>query len=243
MWNIFNKTPKETIFTYLQTDMHSHLLPNVDDGVYNEETAYYFIKDLIELGYKKLIITPHIYGELYPNKKDDLISKFNILKYNIEKFAIPIQIELAAEYYIDEKFEQLIQNNELLTFGNKYILVETSFVSLPLNFEEILFELITLGYRPILAHPERYNYLLKKPKYLRHLHERGILLQINLLSLVGYYGNESYKIADFLLKEKIVSFIGTDLHNERHLERIKKIAFSRSFLNLLKNQPLLNDQI
>ncbi|WP_394993048.1 tyrosine-protein phosphatase [Emticicia sp.] len=243
MWNIFNKIQKKTIFTFLKTDMHSHLLPNVDDGVHNEETSFNFIKNLIELGYKKLILTPHIYSELYPNKKDDLIRKFNVLKDNIEKNKIPIQIELAAEYYIDKRFKELIQDNELLTFGDKFILVETSFVGLPLNFEETLFELITLGYRPVLAHPERYNYFLKNLKYFRHLHERGIFLQINLLSLVGYYGSESYKIAEYLLKERIVSFIGTDLHNERHLEQIKKINFSNSFLKLLENQPLLNNQI
>ncbi len=143
MWNIFNRNPKKSIFAFLKTDMHSHLLPKVDDGVQNEEELFIFINDLIELGYKKLIITPHIYSELYPNRKDDLIEKFNILKDNIKKKQIPIQIELAAEYYIDKRFEDLMQEGELLTFGDKFVLVETSFAGLPLNFEEILFELIT----------------------------------------------------------------------------------------------------
>lgn len=243
MWNIFNRPPEKTIFTFLETDMHSHLLPKVDDGVNSEETSLNFIENLIELGYKKLILTPHIYNEFYPNRKDDLIVKFKNIKEKIDKNKMPIQLELAAEYYIDRTFEELIQANELLTFGNNYILVETSFVGLPLNFEEILFELVTLGYRPVLAHPERYNYFLKNLKYFRHLHERGIYLQINLLSLIGYYGSESLKIAEYLLKEKIVSFIGTDLHHERHLEQIKKVSFSNNFIKLLENQPLLNNSL
>ena len=240
MWNLFNKKSTKSIYEFLKSDMHSHLLPSVDDGVQDLETSINYIKDFYELGYRKLVLSPHIYAEFYPNNKADLLARFEVLKASVAANNIPIVLELAAEYFMDAHFETLLQNNELLAFGDNYLLVETSFVGLPLNFEDMLFEIVTMGYQPILAHPERYIYLARNMSYFRKLHERNVHLQVNLLSLFGYYGHASNDIVKYLLNEKLVSFIGTDLHNEKHLNLLKKYAFDNSTLKLLEKQPLLN---
>lgn len=238
MWFTSNKVNS---FDFVVCDIHSHLLPLVDDGVNSYEMGLYFIQEFKKLGYKKLILTPHIYKEFYPNTKKDLESKFEKYKTFISESVEGIELYLGAEYYLDEYFDELVELNDLLTIGKtNFVLVETSFASLPLNFENQLFSLMTNGYVPILAHPERYTYLIDSLKFFNHLVEIGVKLQINLSSLTGYHGRIPQEIIKYLLKENLVSFLGSDLHHDKHLNAIKKVMDNTKLMNVLKNKKFLN---
>lgn len=220
--------------------MHSHLLPDVDDGVKNISEGIHYIEQLVALGYRKLIITPHIYRDFYPNSKADLELRFAAFEKEVNRAGISIELELGAEYYLDDHFSALLEKDEILFFGSKkYVLVETSFVGLPLNLRDSLFDLTTNGYVPVLAHPERYTYLNQNLGYYNQLTEMGVLLQINLGSMVGHYGKIPAEICKYLIQERLVSFVGTDLHHQRHLDNLTQLS-ATSNLTQLKNLNLLN---
>ncbi|MCK7557992.1 histidinol phosphatase [Chitinophaga sedimenti] len=197
--------------------MHSHLLAGLDDGVQDIEEAVELVKQLQAAGYTKLVTTPHIISGLYHNHADTILPALDKLRARLEQEGIPMELEAAAEYMLDDYFEGLLADREpLLKISNKYLLTEFSFVSMPFNYREMFFDIKMAGYEPILAHPERFRYLHDNFDVYRELHETGVYLQVNLLSLKGHYGRSIQKVAVQLLEEKLVSFVGTDIHHQRH---------------------------
>jgi protein-tyrosine phosphatase len=224
-------------------DMHSHLLPGVDDGSPDVETSLSLIRSLTDIGFKKFITTPHIYSELYPNSPKTLQPAYEILQAAMAKEGMDIPIRYAAEYFLDDHVDHLLKEGEpLLTIQENKILVETSFVQPPLDLDRRLFDLQVAGYQVILAHPERYPYWhIDKQKY-HELRERGILLQVNLLSLTGYYGKPIAEVARYLVKEELVDLVGTDCHHDRHASTLlKEVSTINKLLDpLLRKDKLLN---
>ena len=147
--------------SFLRNDIHSHLIFDVDDGSKSIEDSIELIRSLYNFGYKKLITTPHIMSDFYKNSKDNLFPKRDLIREELVKQNIDIEFECAAEYYLDEFLVQKLKSNEeLLCFGSKkYVLFETSFMNSPNQIFEVIFDLLSNGYQPILAHPERYIYL------------------------------------------------------------------------------------
>jgi tyrosine-protein phosphatase YwqE len=244
MWHLFKPALKKNPFDFIGVDIHSHLLPNVDDGVKTAEESFHYLSKFEELGVKKVLFTPHIYHTIYPNKKTGLEKTYrSILKeYSLNKTTV--EVVLGAEYFLDEHFSDLLKKDELLTFGKeKYVLVETSFAGLAMNLQESLFDITTSGYIPILAHPERYHYLSNKLYQFNLLVEQGVKLQVNLPSMVGYYGKASVDIFNYLLKENLISFVGTDLHHERHFESLVELGKNNRLLNKLRKIDLLNQTL
>jgi tyrosine-protein phosphatase YwqE len=235
-----NKTPAD--LSFLSVDMHSHLLPGLDDGLQTIDQSLSFIQQLQDLGYKKLICTPHIFFEMYPNSSETILPKLDLVRNAISKAGIDIQLEAAAEYMIDLEFEKLMDSGEqLLTFGEKkHILVEMSYLAPYPNFEKIIFNLQMKGLKPIFAHPERYAYLHNQPVKYERLIELGCDLQVNLLSLSGFYGKEVKKAAEVLFKKKMVSFLATDMHHERHMELLKELVQQKDFFSTVASAELLN---
>ena len=140
--------------------MHSHLIAGIDDGAKTVEDAIEMIKALKKMGFKKIISTPHIFGDYYPNTPENIRSGLITLKAALTDAGVDIELEVAAEYYVDDYFENLLETNvELLSFSDQKILIEFSTFSEPVNIHNTLFTLNTKGYHPILAHPERYLYL------------------------------------------------------------------------------------
>jgi tyrosine-protein phosphatase YwqE len=224
-------------------DMHSHLLPNIDDGAKDLEHSLSLIKHLIQLGYKKLITTPHIMQDFYKNTPEIILDKLQIVQEALTKENINIEIEAAAEYYLDEYFiDKLRKKERLLTFGNNYLLFETSFMNPSSYLNEAIFLIQSSGYRPIFAHPERYVYLFDKYKELIAIRDKGVLLQINLNSLSGYYSKESKKVAEKLIEDKLVDFVGTDCHHEKHIQSLHESKKSKHFEKLM-SLPLLNSSL
>lgn len=220
-----NKDKGSADLSWLQTDMHSHLLPGIDDGSPDMETSLRLVKGMHGLGYRKLVTTPHILGEMYPNTPDIITQKEKELKAAVSQAGIDIEIKAAAEYFMDEYFVQLLQTKTpLLTIKDNLLLVEFSMVTAPFDLQDMLFELQIQNYQPIIAHPERYAYLSRKKDFFDQLKSSGCLFQLNLLSLTGHYGGSVKELAEYLLKMEYYDYAGTDLHNERHLESLQKLS-------------------
>ena len=242
--NLFNKRPIDFSPKDLKVDFHSHLIPGIDDGAKTLEDSLEMIRGLSALGYEKIITTPHIHWEYYQNNSSIILAGLETVRAAIEKEGIPIQLEAAAEYFMDEHFEELIEKEELLTFGDKHILVEMSFFAPTPGVEKIIFKLKTKGYRPILAHPERYGYWAGNMQKYQKVLDLGAELQINLLSLTGQYGQLVYKTARKLIEQEMVSYLGSDMHHQDHLSSLKTMYRNKKILKLLdrpwKNPALLN---
>jgi protein-tyrosine phosphatase len=228
----------------IKTDMHSHLIPGIDDGVKTMSESLAMIKGLHELGYERIITTPHIRFEIYENTGISILEKCVELKKQVKENNISVQIECAAEYFIDEAFVKLMKEEELLTIGdNKYLLIEFSHFSPPLQMKTIIFDLQSMGYRVILAHPERYFYFHKYfDKYI-DLIDRGVMLQLNLGSIVGFYDKSVAKVAEKLILSGLYTFIGTDLHNERYLKSIQKAVNHKLYSKIFELCSIFNDEL
>ncbi len=224
----------------IKVDIHSHLLPGIDDGVKSFEEALQIIEHLKKLGYQKLITTPHIYQDYYPNTPVIIREKLDTLKLELAKAEIDMEVEAAAEYYVDGAFIDLLKNgDEILCFGrNNYVLIETSFQNKPIILDEAVFELKARNFTPILAHPERYEYIDNKLTLLQDLHEKGVKLQVSLPSLKGYYGPEPKRIATNLLKKQMVDFLGSDLHRKGQLEGLGDALKTK-----ILDNPILNNEL
>jgi len=208
--------------------MHSHLLPGIDDGSPDMETSLELIKGFVDLGYKKIITTPHVLWGLYPNTTEIIFKKVDEVNNALYQNGINIEFKSAAEYFIDDHFaEELKKKVQLLTISGNMVLVEFSMLTPPLDLNEVLFEMQMQNYQPILAHPERYTYLIRKKEIFNELKSAGCLFQLNLLSLSGYYGESVQSLAEFLLNKNYYDFAGTDLHHEKHLTALKKIPSSQ----------------
>ena len=246
MFGFFKKRKEElasvTIdYSALGVDMHSHLLPGIDDGSPDAASSVAYIKKMMELGYRKFITTPHVYPDLYPNNPDTIRAAHAVLQQQLAEEGIDVEVHAAAEYFIDDSFADRIKNKEqLLTLHQNFVLVEISFMQPPPDLNEVLFELIVQGYQPVLAHPERYNYDHTKQEIYHRFKDQGYLLQVNLLSLIGYYGKSVQDAAHFLVKEKLVDLIGTDLHHQRHLEAMQHPQMMQEMQTVLQLNKILN---
>lgn len=228
----------------LKADMHSHLLPGIDDGSPDAETSVLLIKGLMELGYSKFIATPHIYPDLYPNNRETIHNALEVLHQKLKEENLDVSVTAAAEYFIDDLFVELLERKEpLLTIHKNNVLVEISFIAPPPDLNKTLFTLITDGYHPVLAHPERYSFYHSKREIYHRFKDQGCLLQINLLSLTGYYGKSVQETARYLVKENLVDFVGTDLHHERHLEAMQSYSLMQEVQELIGKGQLLNSSL
>ncbi len=224
----------------LVVDIHSHLIPGIDDGAKEMQESLELIKELSNLGYRKLITTPHIMHDAYRNTPADILQRLDDLRTNISKSGLDIEIECAAEYYLDEYFIQLLKKGDILTFGSNYLLFETSFAARPYALHEQIFLMKSLGYQPVLAHPERYAYMHDDFEEYKRIKEMGVLFQINLNSLTGYYTSAVKKAAEWLIENSLVDFAGSDTHKMRHIDFLKNVQTQPTFQKLLSKNTLLN---
>jgi protein-tyrosine phosphatase len=244
MFSIFQRRTKNlTDLSGLYCDMHSHLIPGIDDGAPDPEGSIRLINGLIDLGYKKAITTPHIMWEMHKNNRETIMNGCEELKKTLANNKVPLEIGAAAEYYTDEHFDELLRNEEpLLTLKDKLLLIEFSIMSLPLDLKKILFSIQIKGYQPVIAHPERYMYFSQRTNWFDEMRGMGCMFQLNILSLAGFYGKGPLETSHYLIRKKYVDFIGTDLHHERHLKMIMRSAKSinPAVSKLLDSGALLN---
>jgi len=233
----------ETERCFWRVDMHSHLIPDVDDGVNNTDQALVCLKQLADWGIQKVITTPHVSRDWYPNESSTLRTAQHRLQTLADENGLALTIEVAAEYLLDEFFPALLAADDLLAFGSKrYLLFELGWAAAPHQLDEMLFRLQTRGYTPVLAHPERYSYYYDDPSPLEHLHEVGCLFQLNWASLTGRYGERAQSQARWVLRKGWVDFVGSDLHRPNDLTALSAL-FTSSDYDLLRKQPLLNESL
>lgn len=227
----------------LKTDFHSHLIPGIDDGAKNLEDSIVMIRRFKELGYKKLITTPHVMSDFYKNSPEIILKGLESVKQELQKQKIEIEVEAAAEYYLDEALEEKIKTNSVLTFGDNYVLFELPFIAEPPNLASIIFELQTNGYRPILAHPERYSFWYNDFDKYHELTEKGVHLQLNILSLIGHYSPETRKISERLIDEGLITFLGSDCHHSMHQDLMEIARTKKHLHQLIQSGVLLNSSL
>lgn len=232
----------------LATDMHSHLLPGLDDGAETVEHSLDLLRALRDLGYRKLVMTPHIMGDFYKNTPEGIRAALKLLREAAAAAGLhDVALECAAEYYLDEFLGQkLADGTEMLTFGGdkRYLLFETSYMNEPLNLFDIIFEMKAQGYQPVLAHPERYTYLYGRFADIEKMRrDYGVLLQVNLNSLTGYYSPAAKKVAEQLIDGKLVDFVGTDTHHLRHTATLAQRTLVQPYMEKLLRLPLLNNTL
>ncbi|MCA6422558.1 MAG: histidinol phosphatase [Flavobacterium sp.] len=220
-------------------DIHSHLLPGIDDGAATMEDSISLISQMSALGFKNIITTPHIITNVWDNNEESIR---RIHQETLEVIQEKCDIEtfnIGCEYMMDSYFLKRLETEKLLTIKDNYLLVEMSYLSPPFQLYEILFEIQLAGYKPILAHPERYLYYHNNFNEYDKLKKTGCHFQLNLLSTVEYYGKNIAKITDKLLKNEYYDFVGSDIHHQNHINSFKnKIAVKN--IETLKHVILKN---
>jgi protein-tyrosine phosphatase len=224
-------------------DIHSHLIPGIDDGSRSIEDTFAMLVKFEQLGYRKVIATPHIMSEVYPNTEEQIRSKGQEMIDEMHRAGINLELGVAAEYYFDESLFKKIKEKKMLSIGQGYVLVEFSFYSQPSHDKKLFFDMQMAGYKPVLAHFERYSYYHGSIDYAMELRELGVNIQVNINSFFGHYGSTIKKQADRLLRAKAIDFIGTDCHRMQHLMLMERnLNFPNAeLLNALalKNNRLL----
>lgn len=225
MFNFFKKKPTSTepLLPFpVTTDIHSHILAGIDDGSPDIPTSLLLVKGLYDLGYRRLIATPHVIGDFYKNNPIIINKALEKLKEACKEEGIIVEISAAAEYMLDDYFLKILkEKDQILTLYENVILTELPYSVMPMNVNEIVFDIITAGYKPILAHPERYFYYHRDFEEFFKLKELGFSLQVNLLSITGYYGSTVSKAAKFIFENELADYVGTDMHHIRHLETLR----------------------
>ena len=224
-------------------DMHSHFIPGIDDGAKTIEDSVEMITEMQKLGYKKVITTPHIMSDYYRNTPENILGGLSAVQFELEKAGVDIKTGAASEYYLDFDFERKMNEEKLLTFGNTYLLFEISYMNPPDNLFHVIFKMQTMGYKPILAHPERYNFWHTDFAKYEAFVDKGIFLQMNINSLTGYYSMGTKKIAEQMIDKNMISFLGTDCHHIGHIKLIKDVVYEPYLEKLLNSGKLMNQTL
>lgn len=198
-------------------DIHSHLLPGIDDGAKTFEESLRLTQALQGFGVSQFITTPHIIQHVWENTHEQIIANKNNTVAELKKNNVNVPFQAAAEYLMDDQFVKLFQSDDLLTLKDNYVLVEMSYINAPIQLYSIVFDLQVAGYVPVLAHPERYLFYHKNFREYEKLKKAGCLFQLNLLAVVGYYGGNIATIAEQLLQKGMYDFVGTDVHHDNHI--------------------------
>lgn len=236
------KAEEPVVIPPLVVDVHSHLIPGIDDGSQTMKESLVLLEALAAIGYKKAITTPHTMVDAYGNTKDSILQGLRTLQLEAQKYKIPIEIEAASEYYLDEGLLPLIGKNEILLIKNKYLLFETSYTHRPAQLEEVIFEILAAGHIPLLAHPERYRYITD-PKEFKQLKELGVLFQVNLNSFHGHYGVHAKKHAHFLSQYGLIDFLGSDTHNRKQVVNLSKVLQSPEYAEIYRHNTIKNSTL
>jgi len=247
MFKLFSrsKSQKEKVdLSFLKSDMHSHLLPEIDDGSPDIETSVHLVRGMMELGYTKLITTPHVMWDMYKNDRNTILEKLEELRSAVKAEGLDIVINAAAEYFLDDHVTELIKKNEpLLTISGNMVLVEFSMAHASMGLKDVLFDLQMHGYQPVIAHPERYIYLERSKEFYEELKDIGCYFQLNFLALGSYYGKAAHELAQYLIKKNYYDLVGTDLHHFRHLDALNDPSLRSSLIKLFDSGKIKNPEL
>jgi tyrosine-protein phosphatase YwqE len=229
----------------LQVDLHSHLIPGIDDGSPDLESTMSLLERFKEFGYRKVVTSPHVMADGYKNTPEIILGGLEKVREEIQRVGLDMEIDAAAEYYLDHELENLVKAKNVLTFGgdNKYVLFELPFIGEPSVLLQVIFGMQTNGYKPVLAHPERYQFWHNSYERLEDLKDRGVLLQLNMIALSGAYGPGAKKIAERMIDDGFYEFIGSDCHNMNHIQAMQNTLHQPYLHKILDSGKLLNEQL
>lgn len=228
--------PMNSIFTENYIDIHSHILPGIDDGAKSMSHSLELLTNMYKLGIRNFVCTPHVIENVWENSTSIILSTYEELKSTVAQTPNlrDLNIRVAAEYMMDTNFQQLLDNKDLLPIKDNIVLVEMSYLAPPANLFEILSEIQVKGFIPILAHPERYKAFHGDLKIYDQLKNYGCLFQVNMISLTNYYGKDVHESAVWLLRAGMIDFCGSDLHHMRHMEQINSLMTRKEMVKLLE---------
>ena len=243
--NLFGKKapelPPADLGASLLTDVHSHFIPGIDDGAPDMDTSLALISAMHDLGYRKVITTPHVMGDTYRNTPEDILGGLDKVRKAIASRGLDIEVDAAAEYYLDDSLEQKIKEKSLLTFGNNHVLFELPFIAEPPMLNSTVFEMQTAGYRPVLAHVERYPFWYRDWDKIEAMYDRGVVLQVNIGSLTGAYGPEARKVGEKLIDKAMVKVLSSDCHHMGHIEMLHR-SRTMEYVHKALSLDLLNQK-
>jgi protein-tyrosine phosphatase len=224
----------------LGCDVHSHFIPGIDDGAQTLEQSIELITNMAQLGYRKVITTPHSMADGYKNSPEIILGGLEKVRAAVREAGINIEVDAAAEYYLDHALEEQINAGTVLTFGNKLLLFELPFIGEPAMLRQVVFQMQTHGYRPVLAHPERYSFWYNSFNKFVELKDRGVLFQLNLVALSGAYGPQAKQLAERMIDAGYYELLGSDCHSMGHVQAIHN-TLTRPYLHkLIGSGKLLN---
>lgn len=243
MFSFFQRRPQPArSLEFIGADMHNHLLPGIDDGSTDVKTSLELMEGMMEVGYSKFICTPHVILDVHPNNEATISNAFNELSAGLAEKGMNIPMGFGAEFMLNFDFDNLLAENKMLPFGNNQVLIEMSYAVESPNIKEAIFQLQTKGYRPVLAHPERYPYYFHRLENFEEIKDAGCDLQVNILSLTGYYGKPIQKVAEKLIEKGWITWIGSDLHHHRHLAALRQLSTDKKILKQLEKIKHLKNQ-
>jgi tyrosine-protein phosphatase YwqE len=223
-------------------DIHNHILPGIDDGAQTVEDSIALIKGFGEFGVSNFIATPHIMHNYYSNTPESIADSLALLNNELRKNDLKdVTISASAEHMIDSNFETILDRGEIMPMRNENLLVEMSYLQRPINFDEAIRAVANNRFFPILAHPERYNFLHNNLRKYTEYKQQGILFQLNALSLGDFYGKEVSKITFKLIEEGLIDFIASDVHNLDQLNALKSLTVSKKTKEFLL--PIIENTI
>ncbi len=242
---LFRSSAQQNSLSQLGYDMHAHWLPGLDDGAASMEDSMHLLKGLEDLGYQGCIATPHVMSDYYRNSSDTIAESLEAVRTAAAQAGLKLSLQAAAEYYLDDGFFQLLKKRDILTLGEDFLLFELSYVNRPANIQQAIFRMQTGGYRPVLAHPERYPYFASEKDLgpFRELVDQGVLLQINLGSLLGHHGALARQCARELVQAGLVHFAGSDVHRKEPLGEFHRLREDRWLAQLLQSPSLRQHQL
>jgi len=220
----FSKKAKPTLEAIIPKgfcDIHAHWLPGIDDGAADVEASLTLLEQLQGFGFQGFTATPHIFQHVWDNNNSTIERAYQKLVQSHPQWKTNA-LRIAAEYMLDETVVQAAYDKKLMCIHDRFVLIEFSYMDAPMHWEHLIFELQLAGYTPILAHPERYLYWRRQLELFSKLKDKGCLLQLNLLSVTGYYGPEVMDTANSLLQKGWIDCVGSDVHHQRHLDGFKK---------------------
>ena len=212
--------PKARLLDLIPTnyvDIHSHVLPGIDDGAKTIEDSKFLLENMIDFGFSKIITSPHTIENIWNNTPETISKTLDFTKENLSALTEKVNLKAASEYIMDDYFVTLFESQNILTLKDNFVLVEMSYINPPIQLYDYIFKVQVAGYIPVLAHPERYVFYHSDFSNYAKLKKAGCYFQINLLSATGYYGKEVAKIADKLLKDNMIDFVGSDFHHKQHI--------------------------
>lgn len=244
LFDFLHKKKTEHNSLFYDTEVHCHILPGIDDGSPDIETSVSLVRQMQQMGIRRIITTSHVTESTFENTPQTIQNAFDALRTALNQQGIEVELYPSAEYRMDEYFLKQVNNNTLLPYPNNYLLIENSFYQPFWEIKELIFDLKLKGYTPVLAHPERYMYYHNTPAIYQELHDMECLFQVNLLSLAGYYHPQVKNVAWRLLEKGMVDFIGSDIHHDKHTQFLLQYMTTKEYAKLAeKASGILNGNL